>query len=297
MFYLVFILGCRWTPNTLNRPNAIALDGEQIYVSDFHHQRVVVFDALGGQHYSFGSMGLGKGELWEVWDLDVMAPGVVAVLNNRPTSATDDEPMREIKIFKGGREISQVTLTMPEGQRLGWSDGFVTGPDGTWLLAVPSEDAILEFAESGEFIRTIWGAGTAVELNSPSSIIVDGTGVWVTEQFRHQLRRIEGDTVTHSLGEEGVGHGQLRFPKATQVCADWVVVADFGNYRIARFDRQSGEALEPIELTGVHTDTPAQLMDVEVSEDCQQIYVVDSKGNRVVVVSPDGSTIQELVRW
>jgi hypothetical protein len=38
-------------------------------------------------------------------------------------------------------------------------------------------------------------------------------------------------------------------------------------------------------------------MDLAVSPDCSRLYLVDSKGNRVLVTTPDGHVLQTLDRW
>ena len=81
---LIFLLACA-AESSLSRPNAVALAGDLIYVSDFHHQRIVTFDDSGRFLSSMGHQGLSGDGLWEVWGM-LADDRDLHVLNLRPTS-------------------------------------------------------------------------------------------------------------------------------------------------------------------------------------------------------------------
>ena len=123
--------------------------------------------------------------------------------------------------------------------------------------------------------------------------------MWIIEQFDNRIRHLDADgTQQLVFGAEGARPGELRFPKALDVCASegWIAVADLGNYRLQRFD-MSGVFIDGFEPPPRDDDSPVQLMDVELSADCSSMVLVDSKGDRVLLTEPDGTIFGVLDRW
>lgn len=293
-----WLLACRAEPEGLSRPNAVALSGDRVFVSDFHHQRIVVFNAAGDVTQTFGQRGLGRGQLWEVWGLSADPNAEtedVYVLNQRPTSSTDETVIREVKRFRDGREIERVRLVNSDGAAPPWSEGLVHRPDGGWQVAAPTQDAVLHFSAEGAWVNTLHHPESGPALKNPSRLHRENDALWIIEQFEHRIRRVNRNgRQTLQFGEEGAAPGQLRFPRALDVCpGGWLVVADFGNYRIQRFDLAGGyrDGFEP---APAHPDAPVQLLDVAVKPGCERLYLVDSKGDRVLVTTPKGVVLQEL---
>jgi hypothetical protein len=293
---LTILLAC--TPETsLSRPNAVALAGDLIYVSDFHHQRIVTFDSSGRFISSMGHQGLSGDGLWEVWGL--LADGEdLHVLNLRPTSRDDDTMLREIKTFRDGSAVSVTPLVLADGSTAGWSDGMVQTDDG-WKLVSLEADSLLSFGADGRVTDERTAPAGGAPLHAPSALHGEADGLWIIEQFDNRIRHLSHDGIERlSFGEEGAQPGALRFPKALDVCdtGGWLAVADLGNYRIQRFDL-SGTFIDGFEPPHLSQESPLQLMDVAISSDCSTMALVDSKGDRVLLTEPNGTIFGELSRW
>ncbi len=297
---LLLLLGCAET--SLSRPNAVALSGELIHVSDFHHQRIVTFDEDGHFVSTVGRRGLSGDGLWEVWGL--LAEGEdLHVLNQRPTSRRDDTSVLEVKTFRGGRVVSVTPLLLADGEAAGWSDGLVQTADG-WRLASLEDNAILAFGADGLERGRLTTPPGGQPLHAPSAVHGEADGLWVIEQFDNRIRHLSPDGDERLVfGAEGAEPGALRFPKALDVCdqgrpeqGGWLAVADLGNYRVQRFDLD-GTFLDGFEPPAVSAAAPLQLMDLAISPDCQSMALVDSKGDRVLLARPGGTIYGELARW
>ena len=93
-----------------------------------------------------------------------------------------------------------------------------------------------------------------------------------------------------SYGEPGA----LSFPSAIAVCAGaWFAVADLGNHRVQRFDLD-GRFLDAFAPDRAGADQPVQLLSLDVSPDCERLYLADSKGDRVLVTRPDGEVLRDI---
>ena len=292
---LLLLLGCAET--SLSRPNAAVLADGLIHVSDFHNQRIVTFDEDGRFVSTIGKEGLSGDGLWEVWGL-LADDSMLHVLNTRPTSRDDKTPLVEVKTFRDGRVLSTTKLVSDEDSDLDWSDGFVKTAQG-WMVASLSDDALLAFSADGSLDREIGTPVSGQPLHAPTGIHGEADGMWIIEQFDNRIRHLDADgTQQLVFGAEGARPGELRFPKALDVCASegWIAVADLGNYRLQRFD-MSGVFIDGFEPPPRDDDSPVQLMDVELSADCSSMVLVDSKGDRVLLTEPDGTIFGVLDRW
>ena len=298
MILMAAQLACQAPEQRLSRPNAIAIAGDRFYVSDFHHQRIVTFHEDGTVLQTFGRRGLGRNQLWQVWGLlSDSETGELFVLNERPTSSTDEDSILEIKTFEEGRETAVVQLTMPDKEVL-WSEGISRDQDGNWLLAGVSTDSVHHFSPSGQHKKAMLEPSSGVAFESPSGLHQEDNTLWVIEQFAHRIRRInaEGEQ-TLVFGTEGSAPGQVRFPRALDLCpGSWMVVADFGNLRVQRYDLDGGY-LDGFEPAPANELVPVQLMDVGVSPSCEKLYLIDSKGDRILVTDPVGNLLNEISSW
>lgn len=296
----MLLVGCSSVPHELARPNRVALGPDGlVYVSDFHHDRVVVFDSDGGFVRTFGSQGIGKDQLWRVTAMSVARDGALVVANRRPESDDLNHAIRfELKRFVDGREVERTVLDGRTLQADGWVDGIAESPVGTWIIADNTHGELVEVDVEGRRVGRFGGIPRPDA--APSALVRDGDAMWVVEQNRHRVTRMapRGDEKTLELHDDG--HRPPRFPSAMGVChgagEDWIAIADFGNHRLQRYDLD-GAWLAEFNPAPVGVDQPVQLMDLAVSADCARLYLVDSKGNRVLVTTPDGEILQTLDRW
>ena len=53
----------------------------------------------------------------------------------------------------------------------------------------------------------------------------------------------------------------------------------------------------PFEPAPAGPKQPLQLLDVTVSPSCDRLYLVDSKGGRVLITTPEGKLIHTIAKW
>ena len=64
------------------RPNTVATDNSgNVYVSDFHHNRIIKYDANGNFIIAWGSAGTGNGQFYSQWGIAVDSDGNVFVVD------------------------------------------------------------------------------------------------------------------------------------------------------------------------------------------------------------------------
>ncbi|MEQ1567134.1 MAG: NHL repeat-containing protein [Myxococcota bacterium] len=291
------LAACHGDPRDLLRPNRIALgpDGA-VYVSDFHHDRIVVFDADGGYRGTFGERGLGPGQLWRVTAMATAADGSLLVANRRPESDARESEIRfEVVRFADGEETDRTLLDGRSLQPDGWIDALAEAPNGHWVVADSTHGELVEIDAHGQRVGS-YGGIRPVDA-APSGLVRDGSTLWVVEQYRHRVTRLVPGAAERPLVFADAGHGPPRFPSAVGVCPGrWLAVSDYGGHRVQRYDLD-GRWLGEFTPKAVGPDQPVQAIDLAVSPDCERIYLVDSKGNRVLLTDPDGAALHEVSRW
>jgi hypothetical protein len=119
----------------------------------------------------------------------------------------------------------------------------------------------------------------------------------VIEKSRHRVSRMTSGGAEERVLLQDEGHGPPSFPTALAVCRDeWFAVADLGNHRVQRYTID-GRWLGGFVPEPAGPDQPVQLLDLALSADCGRLYLVDSKGDRVLVTDPEGEVLQVLSRW
>ena len=170
-------------------PRGIAVDSDgHVFVADTGNKRIVVFDENGNYITEFGTAGLDPGQFDEPVGVAVAPSGTVYV--------TDTWNQR-IQAFTPSEDGSayfpslQWDVNAWFGQSLDNKPFIAAGPNEHVYITDPEGYRIIEFTETGEFVRT-WGAfGVgAAELGLPSGIAVDPQGlVWVSDSGNNRILR------------------------------------------------------------------------------------------------------------
>jgi DNA-binding beta-propeller fold protein YncE len=293
---IALAVACAEPPRSLARPNRVAVEPDgTVWVSDFQHDTLVRWAPDGAFLGRWGTNGLGPGELWRVVSMTA-SPAGLFVANLRPESdASDAELVTELKQIVGGSEASSALLdgrTLEPGARI---DGIAVLPDGTLVLADSAHDELVQVAADGRHIGRYGGVPRPDA--EPHGLAFGAEALWVVERDRHRI------TVVESAGKERTfvpKDEPFRFPTAAAVCATadppWVVVADHGNHRMRRF-LLDGTPLSSFTPHPDGPDRPAQLLDVGLSPDCATLYVVDSKGDRVLATDVNGTVRLTFRSW
>jgi DNA-binding beta-propeller fold protein YncE len=277
----------------LSRPNAVAVgpDGA-VYVSDFGHDRIVELRPDGTVVRSFGRRGLGSGELWRVYALAVDQDGSLLVANRRPEDPTSsDGNTWEVKRFVEGRQTEVIPFQGHFTSDSHTMHSLDVRDDGSLLVANPAGGELFLLDGQGRYLGAYGGALRSDA--APHALDVQGEVAWVVDQRSHRLALVGPD------GERGVPltygeAGALSFPSAVAVCPGrWVAVADLGNHQVQRFGLD-GSFLGSFAPERAGPDQPVQLLSMAVSPDCDRLYLADSKGDRLLVVTPEGEVLREV---
>ncbi len=168
---------CEGPPRSLARPNAVALGpAGEVYVSDFHHQRIVVFDQQGRYGGEFGRQGLGVDQLWRVWGLAVRPDGSLLAVQERPVAHDDQTVVWEFKVFDKRRQRAVYPLVGEQWKGEQWVEGLTALPDGGWLVCEQERSEMLRFSAEGALLGP-WGKGdAALPLQEPCPAAGGGAG-------------------------------------------------------------------------------------------------------------------------
>ncbi|HKY55057.1 MAG TPA: NHL repeat-containing protein, partial [Anaerolineales bacterium] len=170
-------------------PRGIAVNAQgQVFVADTGNKRIVVFDEDGNYITAFGSAGLDPGQFDEPVGVAVGPSGTVYVADtwNQRIQAflPSDDGLTyfpalqwDVNAWFGQSVENKPFLAVSADEHI-----FITDPEGY---------RVIEFNETGEFVRT-WGAfGVGPEeLGLPSGIAVDPFGfIWVSDSGNNRILR------------------------------------------------------------------------------------------------------------
>ena len=297
MLLAAILLACQAPPPShLSRPNALAVapDGT-LYVSDFGHDRIVMFDPSGQHQSHFGSRGLARGQLWRVYALAVDTDDSLLVANRRPEDAsTRQGTVWEVKRFRGGREVDTLRFDGHFSSEAHSMNSIAVADDGQLLVANPGGGELFLVDAQGSFVGAF--GGVLHQEASPHAVVRDADAYWVVDQAQHGMYRVTSSGAEPFFLDDG-GHGPLSFPSAVAVCpGQWLAVADLGNHRVQRFDLE-GTHLGGFAPERAGPDQPVQLLGIATDASCERLYLADSKGDRVLVTDLDGTVLRTHHGW
>ncbi|MCI0549925.1 MAG: NHL repeat-containing protein, partial [Anaerolineae bacterium] len=170
-------------------PRGIAVNAQgQVFVADTGNKRIVVFDKDGNYITEFGSAGLDPGQFDEPVSVAVAPSGTVYVTDTWNQRIQAFIPSEDgLAYFPS----LQWDVNAWFGQSLDNKPFIAVGADEHVFITDPEGYRVIEFTETGEFVRT-WGAfGVGPEeLGLVSGITVDQNGfIWVADSGNNRILR------------------------------------------------------------------------------------------------------------
>jgi uncharacterized protein (TIGR03663 family) len=166
-------------------PRDLAVDSQgRVLVTDTGNKRVVVFDADGNFLTEFGGPGIGPGEFDE--------PVGIAASGERVFVAdTWNQRIQAMVLGEDGQYTPETSWEVAAwyGQSLENKPYLDAGPENLLVAADPEGARVLEFTETGDFLR-YWGdfGSGPGSFGLASGLAVDETGgVWVSDGENNRL--------------------------------------------------------------------------------------------------------------
>jgi sugar lactone lactonase YvrE len=263
-------------PGQLEKPRAIAIDGnDEIYLVDMT-ARIQVFDA--------------DGKYLRGWRTPASA-------NGRPTGLTifksgrlfvpDTHYYRVLVYEADGTPVESATLggVMGSGPgEFGWVTDVAEDSEGNIYVSEYGEhDRIQKFSRDGQFLLQWGGNGEELgQFRRPQSMAIDADDrIWVADSCNHRIQVFDttGKLVAH-WGKEGSEPGQLYYPYSiVHDAKGHVYVCEYGNHRVQKFTLD-GKSLG---CWGTHGRAPGELYNPwAIALDSKgRLNVLDSNNHRV----------------
>lgn len=247
----LFSIGSRGSAKgQLTWPRGLVVGGDEIVVADSSNHRVQVFDLEGNFSREFGSYGSGPSEF------DCLAGVALRHSSSGQTNyVVSDRYNHRVQVFD---TLGKLVLAFGEmGKELGkfnlpWG---VVCDDSTGLMYICDKEnhRIQIFDENGIYQATIGpnldqresNPNQSERMQFPHYLSVNTGKLAVTDTNNHRVLVFSTTTgnLISSLGSEGSGEGQFKFPRGIAMDENgFLIVGDSGNNRLQIF-RPNGKFL------------------------------------------------------
>jgi YD repeat-containing protein len=257
-----------------NEPGDIAIDGKgNVWVTDFHNDRVEEFSPDGSFSATYGKEGSGEDQFY--------GPASIAI--NKSTGN-----IYIVDLFNN--RIEELSSSGTYVASFGTSgSGKLKEP---WFVAVDSsgnvwvvdhgDDRVVEFSSTGTYIAAYGKEGSGeVQFKQPSGIVVSGEDVYVSDAGNHRIEELTTKgAYVRSWGIEGNGSGEFRTPEslATDAAGNLYVV-DFSADHIEEFS-SSGAYQATFASPGHGEGQLTEPRGVAI-DSAGDLYIADTGDNRI----------------
>ncbi len=183
--FVKFIYG-KFGGGEFDKPMAVTVANERIYVSDTNNKRVQIFDYEGNPLKTFGKWGAKPGEFQFPYGLAGDSKGVIYVADLYNGSvAKFDKDGNYLGLF-AEKKASENVFTAPAGMAIKDDKVYVTDV---------KQDTLKIFDLNGKLIKQIGKAGKGNgEFNAPNAVTVDNDGnIYVTDTGNQRVQVFDKD--------------------------------------------------------------------------------------------------------
>ncbi|KPA16661.1 cell surface protein, partial [Candidatus Magnetomorum sp. HK-1] len=285
-------------PYYFYNPTAIASDGENVYIADYHHNQIMKFKHSGQFVVQWGSFGNLQGQFYHP----------VAICYDRKDSTQEidylyiaDRLNYRIQVFSTtGNYIMEwpFLLDMDDLQF-----PVITGIaiDKTQrhydyiYVALFDQDVIQKYDENGTYISE-WPDknNDDIQLDGPEGIVIDIKGnLYIADSKNDRIVKRNPNGDVESFGSRGKNKGEFRNPACITIDQyGYIYVSDLTN-RIQKFDL-STNPISQITEWGAYGTTQGKFSNITgLTINNNKIYVVDQYNNRVQQFSLEGEFISQ----
>jgi len=226
-------------PGELSCPSFIALNHNEILISDEGNHRVQVFDARDGKllrKFGTGSAGKSRGDLANPTGMTIMGSYLyVAERSNARLTVFDYKSGKFISHF--GKGTADTRVSQPYG---------VTSHSGLIFIADSAHNRISIWDERGHYLSQI-GLPTPYpelkdpggRLHDPAATMINDTEIYITESESHRISIWDISTreyIRH-IGKKGTNEGLFTCPLGIRMISVYeFIVCDSQNDRLQIFD-------------------------------------------------------------
>ncbi len=285
------ITGVSGTDNSVfNVPYGIAVNNDNIYVSDSANHRIQIFDMTGNWLNTIGQTGVighTNNQFFYPFGIDVDSSGKIYVADNRN---------HRVQIYNSDGSYSDTVGVTAE---FGSGHDYLNNPynvvvsHGKIFVADYENNRVQVYDLDGDYTQTIGSRiplpKNPTDFNDPRDVTVGSDGRVYVADRRNQRVQIFDSNYTYlqtigTTGESGDLHTHLYNPYDVDIGADMIAVADAGNDRIQLFDL-SGSYLKSLTGTGGNEfDYPCG---VKIDDQNDRILVADTYAEKVHVYTKD----------
>ncbi len=258
---------------TFNQPQGLALsdDGSKLYIADTENHLIRMVDFLTGQVSTLAGTGqkgtfppaggpavsTGLNSPWDVtldgdalyvamagyhqiWVVDLEA-GTAGPYAGNTRESTTNGPLADAELAQpSGLALDgsgRLYFADSESSSIRWAD--VAGDDRKVDVLAGSDQDLFTFGD-------LDGLGTAVRLQHPLGVVVDGGYVWIADTYNSKIKRIDPATgeVTTLAGGQGWRDGSdplFYEPGGIDAANGKLYVADTNNHSVRVVDKATGE--------------------------------------------------------
>jgi predicted membrane-bound mannosyltransferase/DNA-binding beta-propeller fold protein YncE len=170
-------------------PRGIAVNSEgQVFIADTGNKRIVVFDEDGNYLTEFGTAGLDAGQFDEPVGVAVALDGTVYVTDTWNQRIQSFIPNEDGTFYV---PLQQWDVNGWFGQSLDNKPFIAVSEDKHVFITDPEGYRIIEFTDTGQFVRTWGDYGTGPsEIGLAAGVAVDPAGfIWVTDAGNNRILR------------------------------------------------------------------------------------------------------------